>query len=183
MLQPCLSAYPHFVAQPAVCCTLRATRGTFQDFVGSVLRGPALKSDFVMLSSAKDSWTSGGCVSRAREDASLSWAANVSVKHQTLDFVCKHELCVERGAWQHWQKTDTVGPSELADWFQDVSAASLSWLTVWQGDKTCIALGMFRQAWDALCLHILSPFIQKGAFPPLRHGLMWSFRLCCSFFN
>lgn len=101
---------------------------------------------------------------RAREDASLSWAANVSVKHQTLDFVCKHELCVEPGAWQHWQKTDTVGPSDWLTGFW-MSAASLRWLTVWQGDKTCIALGMFRQAWDALCLHIFISIHSEGYFP------------------
>lgn len=120
----------------------------FPRFCRSVLTGPVFKSDFVLLSSAKDSWTSRGCVLRARDGTS----ANVSVKHQTLDFVCKRELCADQEPGRAARRqTRSVHQSWLTGFW--MSAASLRWLSVWQGDETCIALGMFRQAWDAVCTH------------------------------
>lgn len=41
-----MSAYPHFVVQPAVCCIFTSHPWDFPRFCKSALGGPALKSDF-----------------------------------------------------------------------------------------------------------------------------------------
>lgn len=68
---------------------LRVTCGTFPDFVGACSEDRCLSQTLFCFLALKDSWMSGGCVLGVREHASASWATNVSVKHQTLDFVNK----------------------------------------------------------------------------------------------
>lgn len=66
----------------------------------------------------------------------------------------------ESGAWQAW-RTQSVRHSRLTGF--GTSVVSQRWLTVWQGDKTCTAQDMFRQAWKR-CVLFLSHTVTSSFF-------------------
>lgn len=175
MLQRCLLAYPHFVAQPAVCCTLRVTRGTFQDFVGSVLRGPALKSDFVLLSSTKDSWMSGGCVFEG--EGGRVFVLSCECVSQTSDtWFCVQTRALRRTRSLAALTEDRHGRSVRAGWL--VSGCLRRHWDGWLFDRAIRPASHWACLGrpETLCVYTFSsPFIQKGTFPPHRHPLLCFF--------
>lgn len=66
--------------------------------------------------------------------------------------LCANKSSVWIRSLAAWQ-TQSVHQSRLTGF--RMSVMSQTWLTVWQGDKTCTAQGMLRQAWKR-CVHFIS---------------------------